>query len=127
MFKQLETINHRPRPFEFYTAQELWASEHTSKKMLEYHLNDEIEASSRSTKFIDNSVSWIQKHFDIVAGSRVADFGCAVGHYSNRLARLGAELTGIDFSPRSIEYAKAQAEEQNLEVNYLCQNNEGVF
>lgn len=117
-----ENIDLRPRTFEHYTAQELWASDHTSQKMLEYHLNDDIEASSRSSKFIDESVSWIQKHFEIVAGSRIADFGCAVGHYTSRLAQIGAEVTGIDFSPRSIKYAREQAQEKSLEIEYLRQN-----
>jgi len=35
MFKELKEINSRPAPFQFYTADELWADEHTSKQMLE--------------------------------------------------------------------------------------------
>jgi hypothetical protein len=31
MFKELEEINLRPAPFQFYTAKELWTDEHTSK------------------------------------------------------------------------------------------------
>ena len=30
MFGKLETINSRPAPFRFYTAEELWTDEHTS-------------------------------------------------------------------------------------------------
>ena len=43
MFKELKEINSRPTPFQFYTAGELWANEHTSKQMLEYHLNEAID------------------------------------------------------------------------------------
>ena len=43
MFDKLKEINSRPRPFQFYTAEELWANEHTSKQMLKYHLNEEID------------------------------------------------------------------------------------
>jgi len=39
MFKELKTINNRPKPFEFYTAEALWTDEHTSEQMLQYHLN----------------------------------------------------------------------------------------
>jgi len=56
MFDQLETIFHRPKPFEFYTADELWTDEHTSAQMLAYHLNEEVDFSSRSGAFIDRSV-----------------------------------------------------------------------
>ncbi len=34
VFAQLEEINSRPEPFEFYTAADLWTDEHTSKQML---------------------------------------------------------------------------------------------
>ena len=45
MFEELEKINTRPEPFEFYTASDLWTDDHTSKQMLSYHLNDEIDRS----------------------------------------------------------------------------------
>ncbi len=43
MFKELKEINSRPTPFQFYTADELWTNEHTSMKMLEYHLNESVD------------------------------------------------------------------------------------
>ncbi len=30
MFNELEKTNTRPKPFEFYTASDLWTDEHTS-------------------------------------------------------------------------------------------------
>jgi SAM-dependent methyltransferase len=39
-----------------------------------------------------------------------------------RLAERGSEVTGIDFSRRSIEYAKNIAAEKSLNINYLNQN-----
>jgi len=38
MLKELEMINIRPEPFEFYTASELWTNEHTSQRMLTFLL-----------------------------------------------------------------------------------------
>ena len=76
MFETLEKINARPKPFEFYTAEELWTDEHTSAQMLSYHLNGDVDVSSRRTAFIDRSVDWIVSHFNIGKGSQVADFGC---------------------------------------------------
>jgi hypothetical protein len=40
VFEALETINTRPEPFEFYTAEDLWADQYTSEQMLKYHLNE---------------------------------------------------------------------------------------
>jgi hypothetical protein len=37
MFKALENINTHPKPFEFYTAGDLWTDEHTSQQMLAFH------------------------------------------------------------------------------------------
>ena len=62
MFKELKEINSRPTPFQFYTVDELWTDEHTSMKMLEYHLNDSVDLSSRNRGFIDRSLKWIVSH-----------------------------------------------------------------
>ena len=122
LYGLLERVGARPKPFEFYTAADLWTDEHTSAQMLQYHLNPDIDLSSRNHEFIEKSVEWIVEHFDIGAGSRVADFGCGPGLYANRLAQRGASVTGIDFSPRSIAYAREIAESQGLDVTYLTKN-----
>ena len=109
MFEELEKINARPKPFQYYTASDLWTDEHTSKQMLAFHLNGDIDISSRKTQFINRSVEWIVSEFDISSESKVADFGCGPGLYASRLAKYGAQVTGIDFSARSIEYAKQAA------------------
>jgi 2-polyprenyl-3-methyl-5-hydroxy-6-metoxy-1,4-benzoquinol methylase len=122
VYKKLEEINSRPLPFGFYTGEELWNDEHTSKKMLEFHLNEQLDISSRKHAIIDKSVEWIISHFDIGTSSKIADFGCGPGLYTSRLAKSGADLTGIDFSKCSIAYAKDQASNENLDINYINQN-----
>jgi len=122
MFEELEKINSRPRPFEFYTACDLWTDEHTSQQMLAYHLNENIDVSSRNMKFIDRSVEWISSHFNITAGTRIADFGCGPGLYATRLARRRADVTAIDFSQRSIQHAQQVAAKEGLLIHYVNQN-----
>lgn len=119
LFSVLESVDKKPEPFSVYTANELWTDAHTSEQMLAFHLNGEIDVSSRRTSFIDNSVSWLKEHFDLSGSSRVIDFGCGPGLYTSRLARLGVEVSGIDFSSRSIEYAQAYARRENLKVTYI--------
>ena len=118
MFKTLEEINSRPAPFEFYTAADLWTNEHTAQQMLQYHLNDDIEASSRNSTFIEKSCSWIADRFDI-KGKTVIDFGCGPGLYATRLASKGAFVTGIDFSESSINYARTAAKKEGLGIDYI--------
>jgi SAM-dependent methyltransferase len=122
MFKELEEINSRPAPFQFYTAKELWTDEHTSKKMLECHLNESLDMSSRNKDFIDRSSGWIVTHFGIGANTSVADFGCGPGLYTTQFAEKNADVTGIDFSERSIRYAKKTAAHKGLNIEYVCQD-----
>jgi 2-polyprenyl-3-methyl-5-hydroxy-6-metoxy-1,4-benzoquinol methylase len=122
MFKELERINERPKPFQFYTASDLWTDKHTSKQMLSFHLNETIDVSSRNAEFITRSVDWIITEFNIGRGYKIADFGCGPGLYAARLAKRGANVTGIDFSGRSIEYAKDVAAREQLNISYVHQN-----
>jgi cyclopropane fatty-acyl-phospholipid synthase-like methyltransferase len=122
MFEELEEINARPEPFEFYTASDLWTDEHTSKQMLSFHLNEEVDISSRNTTFVERSVEWIVSHFNIEAGTKIADFGCGPGLYTTRLAKRQADVTGIDFSKNSIRYAQEAATKQGLDIQYVNQN-----
>lgn len=119
MFEELENINSRPEPFEFYTASELWTDEHISKQMLSYHLNDEVDLSSRNSGFIDQSVEWIGGRFEVGAGMKIADFGCGPGLYTTRLAKMQADVTGIDFSKNSIQYAQQAAKKEGLNIRYV--------
>lgn len=122
MFDELNDINSRPAPFQYYTAKELWTDEHTSMKMLEYHLNESIDLSSRNKEFIDRSVKWIVSHFGIDSTKSIADFGCGPGLYTTAFAAHNADVIGIDFSGRSIRYAQEIAEQKGLDITYHQQN-----
>ena len=122
MFEELERINERPEPFELYTASDLWTDEHTSAQMLSFHLNEAIDVSSRNAEFINRSVKWIASRFNIGKDTKIADFGCGPGLYATRLAKRRANVTGIDFSGKSIEYAKEVAAREQLNISYVKQN-----
>ena len=122
MFNELTEIDERPRPFEFYTARELWDDEHISKKMLEFHLNGDVEPASRKTNFIKRSVEWISREFNVGPGTRLADFGCGPGLYTTPFAHRGAEVTGVDFSRRAIAHAKKSAADKGFDIDYILGN-----
>jgi SAM-dependent methyltransferase len=122
VFEELERINSRPEPFSKYTASDLWTDEFTSAQMLAFHLNAEIDVSSRNARFIDRSVDWIASRFRIGQGTNIADFGCGPGLYITRLAKKQAKVTGIDFSPRSIAHARNAAAQEHLDIHYVQQN-----
>lgn len=122
MFEILKEINSRPDPYQFYTADELWTSDHTSKKMLEYHLNESLDLASRNREFIEKSVAWIVSRFGVNSDTWIADFGCGPGLYTTRFAENNAVVAGIDFSERSIQYAKKTAGQKGLNIRYYHQN-----
>jgi SAM-dependent methyltransferase len=122
MYKKLKEINSRPSLFQFYTADELWTDEYTSKKMLEYHLNGSVDLASRNKDFVDRSVKWIISHFGVDANTKIADFGCGPGLYTTLFSETNADVTGIGFSERSIRYAKEVADQKGLDINYFQQN-----
>jgi cyclopropane fatty-acyl-phospholipid synthase-like methyltransferase len=122
MFTTLESIFSRPEPFSVCTTEDLWTDEHTSERMLEFHLDGITDLSSRNFRFIDNSVDWIVSRFFTGEDTSVIDFGCGPGMYTSRFARYGAKVTGVDFSKRSIQYARDMAEKEHLAVDYICQD-----
>lgn len=122
MFDELREINKRPEAFEYYTAEELWADGHTSNKMLEYHLDGTVDISSRKMAFIDRSVSWITGFFGLKPGSELLDLGCGPGLYANRFAEREINVTGVDFSKRSIEFALKTAADKGLKADYIHAN-----
>ena len=122
MFEVLEKINERPKPYEFYTTPLLWNDAHISKKMLAFHLDEAAEPASRNKVFIDRSVAWIVDRFGVKSGTRIGDFGCGPGLYTTPLAARGADVTGVDFSERSIAHARQTARERNLSIDYVLAN-----
>ncbi len=53
-----------------------------------------------------------------LAGLRIVDVGCGGGLSSEPLARLGAEVTGIDASQEGIGVARLHAAERDLDIDY---------
>jgi SAM-dependent methyltransferase len=122
MFTTLESIFSRPKPFSVYTTKDLWTDAHTSERMLEFHLDGITDLSSRNYRFIEKSTGWIVSRFFTKAETAVIDFGCGPGLYTSRFASRNAKVTGVDFSERSIHYARGKAAEDNLAIDYICRD-----
>jgi SAM-dependent methyltransferase len=54
-----------------------------------------------------------------VAGKRVLHLQCHFGMDTLRVALAGGEVTGVDFSPKAIAYARALAEELGIVAHFI--------
>jgi SAM-dependent methyltransferase len=55
-----------------------------------------------------------------VAGQRLLHLQCHFGLDTLSLARMGAGVTGLDFSPPAIEQARALAAEAGIDATFVC-------
>ena len=120
MYKLLKELSQRPEPFSVSTVKDLWTRPHLAKEMLKYHLSQETDHSSRKIEQIERIVHWIDEQLGL-DGKKVIDLGCGPGLYSRRMAKHGAEVTGVDFSANSLEYARGRSMEnvQYVQADYL--------
>ena len=58
------------------------------------------------------------------SGLKIIDIGCGGGLVAEPMARLGAEIVGIDASPKNIEIAKIHAKKSGLEIDYRAMSAE---
>jgi len=96
-----------------------WSEPDFSRRMLAEHLTQAHDRASRRSHLIDAHVNWIHEQLLGQKASRILDLGCGPGLYCQRLATLGHQCTGIDYSPASVDYAQLQAQQQNLSIRYL--------
>ena len=68
----------------------------------------------------------IKKHYKIkkvsanfLKGLNILDIGCGGGLISEPMARLGANVTGIDASEKNVKIAKLHSEKNGLKINYI--------
>ena len=70
---------------------------------------------------------WVQYLFRLweklnVNPKLIAELGCGTGNITGRLAKKGKEMIGIDLSDEMLSVAKRKAEEEGLDILYLCQD-----
>ncbi len=122
LYEELQKISRRPEPHAYYTTPELWNDPYVSQQMLALHLDPNQGLASRTEEKIAASAEWIAGRFQLGPQTRVCDFGCGPGLYTRRFAEKGASVTGIDFSERSIAYARKVNQEKELGIRYELQN-----
>lgn len=93
-----------------------WNEPAFSERMLQNHLAQDNDWASRRGQIIDQHVACIDRLLPRQA--RILDLGCGPGLYTHRLAQLGHDCVGVDFSPASIAYAQEQAQQNGVTIEY---------
>ncbi len=82
---------------------------------------------------IEYIVENIKKHFKITKnkpnfldGLNILDIGCGGGLISEPMARLGANVTGVDASKKNINVAKIHSKQNGLKINYIAASPENL-
>ena len=99
-----------PRPTPWINGGNLpWDDPSFSRRMLAEHLDESHGAASRKAAERQLQLEWLWLKCGLQTGSRVLDVTCGPGLYALELTKRGCLVTGIDFSPASIEYARQLA------------------
>ena len=114
-------LQEKPQPFEPGELQ-FWTDPHIARQMLSSHLDPTVDRASRRLETIKRATNWIATSVGLRPGDCILDLGCGPGLYAERLVQSGFQVTGVDFSQNSIDYATAQAREKHLPIRYRCQN-----
>ena len=107
----------RPEPFGV-AEPSFWQDPYVSSHVLEAHLDPSNDLASRRPDTIDASVAWICSSHGLEPGMRILDLGCGPGLYTSRFAEIGLRVSGIDFGPASIEYARNLAASSGRDIDY---------
>ena len=119
-FKRFEQITQKP-PLHEKGNHEMWNDEHISKILLETHLSQESDLASRRKPAIEKTVGWILDRLG-KENAKILDLGCGPGLYCEMLTEAGHDVTGVDISKRSIDYARKAAQEKGLDIEYVNEN-----
>lgn len=121
MYESITKVFELP-PLYKETEIAFWDDDYISKQMLKAHLDPDFNGASRKLDFIEKSVSWIKKVTPSQNYPSLLDIGCGPGLYAERFTTEGYTVTGVDFSRRSICYARHSAQKAGLDIHYICQN-----
>lgn len=86
-----------------------WNDPAFSRRMLREHLDQSHGAASRQQEEIRLQLDWLWEHLALRPGNHILDITCGPGLYAVPLAEQGMRVTGIDFSPASVQHARELA------------------
>lgn len=99
----------------------MWTDEHISRQLLNIHINSDVDLGSRKMTTIKKTADWILE-MKRNRKLEILDLGCGPGLYAEIFAQKGHNVTGVDISQTSIDFAKKEAKQKNLNISYIIAN-----
>ncbi|WP_321992622.1 class I SAM-dependent methyltransferase [Marispirochaeta aestuarii] len=96
-----------------------WTDPYISSHVLEAHLDPHSDDASRRAETIEKTLKFISEKYPPESHARLLDLGCGPGLYASGFHDAGYRVTGIDYSPVSIGYARDDARKNRREITYL--------
>ena len=95
----------RPEPWE-YGGNLPWDEPAFSERMLREHLDQAHGAASRVVEERQMQLEWFWSTLQMKQGMTICDLTCGPGLYAVELAKRGCMVTGVDFGPAAVTYAR---------------------
>ncbi|WP_028972908.1 class I SAM-dependent methyltransferase [Spirochaeta cellobiosiphila] len=115
-FPELAHIMRRPALYD-QTPDTFWNTPYISSHVLDAHLDEETDDASHNRQTIEDTIKFLLNRLG-QGSTHILDLGCGPGLYALPLASEGHHVTGIDFGPSSISYAKEQAAQASVYIDY---------
>jgi len=91
-----------------------WNGPNFSERILSEHLDEGHGAASRVSNERGAQIDWLWQKLGLFKGARLFDVTCGPGLYAIKFAQRGCRVTGVDFNPAAIAYAKDLALSERL-------------
>ena len=111
-------IYNRPdRPILFaYGGNLPWDEPEFSARMLREHLTQDHGAASRKSEEISLQIDWLWRNLGLESGHHLLDVTCGPGLYATEFAERGLTVTGTDFGPAAVAYARQLAIDKGVDA-----------
>lgn len=131
MYSDLQTIYKRPVVWSVCSTETLLKHCEVGQHRLANHPFPGLGAAARRMATIDATVKWVTSRFN-TTGASLCDLGCGTGLYTQRFARAGMNVTGVDLSANALAHARRGASRNGILIayhraNYLDWDSEQSF